>query len=142
MERLAELREQRALTLRELSAMSGVAADTINQIELGHRKPRPSTLRKLAKALNVEPRELITPQEVAPPSITSGEAVGEPRALDVQAVGVARGRSSAHGELTVTVSVPLTLRWNVAEALKSGKKLDPDELRELEEAARAQLTGD
>ena len=54
MERLAELREQRALTLRELSAMSGVAADTINQIELGHRKPRPSTLRKLAKALGVE----------------------------------------------------------------------------------------
>jgi repressor LexA len=58
MERLAELREMRALTLRELSAMSGVAADTINQIELGHRKPRPSTLRKLAKALNVEPQEV------------------------------------------------------------------------------------
>ena len=54
MERLAELRERRALTLRELSAMSGVAADTINQIELGRRKPRPSTLRKLAKALDVE----------------------------------------------------------------------------------------
>ncbi len=58
MERLAELREQRALTLRELSAMSGVATDTINQIELGHRMPRPSTLRKLAKALGVEPQEL------------------------------------------------------------------------------------
>ncbi len=38
--------------------MSGVAADTINQIELGHRKPRPSTLRKLAKALDIEIREL------------------------------------------------------------------------------------
>ena len=36
-ERLAELRERRALTLRELAQMSGVAADTINQIELGHR---------------------------------------------------------------------------------------------------------
>jgi transcriptional regulator with XRE-family HTH domain len=58
MERLAELREQRALTLRELSAMSGVAADTINQIELGHRKARPSTLRKLAKALDVEVTDL------------------------------------------------------------------------------------
>ena len=53
-ERLAELRERRALTLRELSEMSGVAADTINQIELGHRKARPSTLRKLAKSLDVE----------------------------------------------------------------------------------------
>jgi transcriptional regulator with XRE-family HTH domain len=54
MDRLAELRERRALTLRELAEMSGVAADTINQIELGHRKPRPSTLRKLARALEVD----------------------------------------------------------------------------------------
>jgi transcriptional regulator with XRE-family HTH domain len=58
MDRLAELRERRALTLRELAEMSGVAADTINQIELGHRKARPSTLRKLAKALDVEVRAL------------------------------------------------------------------------------------
>ena len=58
MNRLAELRERHALTLRELAEMSGVAADTINQIELGHRKARPSTLRKLAKALDVEVREL------------------------------------------------------------------------------------
>jgi transcriptional regulator with XRE-family HTH domain len=57
MDRLAELRERRALTLRELSEMSGVAADTINQIELGHRKPRPSTLRKLARALEVDVKE-------------------------------------------------------------------------------------
>lgn len=57
MDRLAELRERRALTLRELSEMSGVAADTINQIELGHRRPRPSTLRKLARALEVDVEE-------------------------------------------------------------------------------------
>lgn len=54
---MAELRERRALTLRELSEMSGVAADTINQIELGHRRARPSTLRKLARALEVDVRE-------------------------------------------------------------------------------------
>ncbi len=141
MERLAELREQQALTLRELSAMSGVAADTINQIELGHRKPRPSTLRKLARALNVEPRELIVPQETASTSIeASEETVREPRVL--QASGVASGRSSASAQPTKTVSVPLTLRWNVAEALRSGKELNPDELRELEEAARAHLTAE
>jgi transcriptional regulator with XRE-family HTH domain len=56
-ERLAELRERRALTLRELGAMSGVAADTINQIELGHRKARPSTLRKLARSLDIDVQE-------------------------------------------------------------------------------------
>jgi transcriptional regulator with XRE-family HTH domain len=74
MERLAELRERRALTLRELAAMSGVAADTINQIELGHRKPRPSTLRKLARALEVDVEEFyeepIRPKvSAAPPSL-------------------------------------------------------------------------
>lgn len=67
MNRLAELREQRALTLRELSALSGIATDTINQIELGHRKPRPSTLRKVAKALGVEPQELRGTEETATP---------------------------------------------------------------------------
>src|SRR5919112_5016956 len=66
MDRLAELRERRALTLRELSEMSGVAADTINQIELGHRKPRPSTLRKLARALEVDVEELMPPKASAP----------------------------------------------------------------------------
>jgi transcriptional regulator with XRE-family HTH domain len=60
MERLAELRERRALTLRDLSEMSGVAADTINQIELSHRKARPSTLRKLARALGVAVEEFYT----------------------------------------------------------------------------------
>ncbi len=58
MERLAELRESQALTLRDLAERSGVDANTINQVELGHRKPRPSTLRKLAKALDVDVREL------------------------------------------------------------------------------------
>jgi transcriptional regulator with XRE-family HTH domain len=51
MERLAKLRENRALTLRQLAKISGVDANTINQIELGHRKPRPSTTRKRARCL-------------------------------------------------------------------------------------------
>ena len=68
MDQLAELRERRALTLRELAEMSGVAADTINQIELGHRKPRPSTLRKLARALEVNVEELMPPKGRAPSS--------------------------------------------------------------------------
>src|SRR5215213_6778275 len=53
-ERLAELREQKALTLHDLEELSGIGADGISKIENGHRKPRPSTLRKLARALGVE----------------------------------------------------------------------------------------
>jgi DNA-binding XRE family transcriptional regulator len=68
-ERLAELRERRALTLREMAQMSGVAADTINQIELGHRKARPSTLRKLARALEIDVQEFY-----AEPALPKAEA--------------------------------------------------------------------
>jgi transcriptional regulator with XRE-family HTH domain len=80
-ERLAELRERRALTLRELSDMSGVAADTINQIELGHRKARPSTLRKLANALNVEVSDFF--REPAVPLVNAPEEAGRLSAVDV-----------------------------------------------------------
>jgi transcriptional regulator with XRE-family HTH domain len=67
MERLAELRERRALTLRDLADLSGVDANTINQIELGHRKARPSTIRKLARALEIDPEELTArPKDLAP----------------------------------------------------------------------------
>jgi transcriptional regulator with XRE-family HTH domain len=70
-ERLAELREQKALTLRDLEEASGVGADAISKIENGHRKPRPSTLRKLARALGVEVedffREPVRPLAQTPP---------------------------------------------------------------------------
>ena len=56
--RLRELRERAILTVRELSEYSGVSEDTITKIENGHRVGRPSTVRKLAKALGVEPHEL------------------------------------------------------------------------------------
>ena len=50
---------ERALTLRALGEESGVAYDTINKLELGRRPAHASTIRKLANALDVEPRELM-----------------------------------------------------------------------------------
>lgn len=61
MEQLAKLREEKALTLTQLAEMSGVDRNTINQIELGHQKPRPSTTRKLARALDISVEELERP---------------------------------------------------------------------------------
>jgi transcriptional regulator with XRE-family HTH domain len=52
------LREHRALSLRELAKMSGVSHVAISQIERGERRARPSTIRKLANALGVEPSTL------------------------------------------------------------------------------------
>src|SRR5215217_5442529 len=57
--RLQELRVEQALSLRALGERSGVAYDTINKLELGRRPAHASTIRKLADALGVEPRELM-----------------------------------------------------------------------------------
>jgi HTH-type transcriptional regulator, competence development regulator len=58
-DRLRRLRAERALTLRDLAEISSVSYDTINKLELGRRPAHASTIRKLANALGVEPRELM-----------------------------------------------------------------------------------
>jgi transcriptional regulator with XRE-family HTH domain len=58
-QRLRELRVEQAFTLRALGERSGIGYDTINKLELGHRPAHASTIRKLAEALGVEPRELM-----------------------------------------------------------------------------------
>jgi transcriptional regulator with XRE-family HTH domain len=57
--KLAEWRRRRALAIRDLAAKSGVGPSTINRIELGHQAARPSTTRKLATALGVDPMDLM-----------------------------------------------------------------------------------
>jgi DNA-binding Xre family transcriptional regulator len=60
MDRLKALRASKVLTLQELSDESGVTLNTIWRIESGYNKSaRPSTIRKLASALGVEPSELV-----------------------------------------------------------------------------------
>ena len=61
--RLRSLRKERLLTQVELSEMTGVAQDSISSLETGKREAHPGTIRKLAKALGVEPTELIKEQE-------------------------------------------------------------------------------
>ena len=57
--KLKNLRRRRVLTLRELEEESGVSYNTIWRLENGYMDARPSTIRKLAAALGVEPGELI-----------------------------------------------------------------------------------
>ena len=57
--RLLRLREERALSQRDLARMADVAQATVGQIERGERNAQPRTIRKLAEALEVEPRELM-----------------------------------------------------------------------------------
>jgi transcriptional regulator with XRE-family HTH domain len=58
-EKLARLREDRVLSQRDLARMAGLAQGTVWRIENGFSKVHPSTIRKLAEALGVEPRDLV-----------------------------------------------------------------------------------
>jgi transcriptional regulator with XRE-family HTH domain len=58
-DKLKALREEQVMTLRELGEKAGVSKDTIWRLEHGRSGAYPSTIRKLAQALEVQPRELI-----------------------------------------------------------------------------------
>jgi transcriptional regulator with XRE-family HTH domain len=62
-ERLRQLRVEKALSLRALGEITGVAFDTISKLENGHRPARLVTIRKLAEALGVEPKDLMNREE-------------------------------------------------------------------------------
>lgn len=59
-EKLKTERRRAALTQIELAEKAGVGIATIARIETGEiEEPRVSTLRKLAGALGIEPRDLL-----------------------------------------------------------------------------------
>jgi transcriptional regulator with XRE-family HTH domain len=56
---LAAHRRRRGLTQRQLGELAGVAHTTVQRLESLKRGAYPQTLRKLAIALRVEPKELL-----------------------------------------------------------------------------------
>jgi transcriptional regulator with XRE-family HTH domain len=58
-ETLKRLRREQLMTQRQLARRSDVALSTIVNIERGHTEPRFETIRRLAAALEVDPRELV-----------------------------------------------------------------------------------
>jgi transcriptional regulator with XRE-family HTH domain len=57
--KLRELRRRRVLTLEELAEKADVGRNTIWRLEHRVMGAQPRTIRKLAKALDVEPEELV-----------------------------------------------------------------------------------
>ena len=57
-DKLKDLRIEQALTQRELADRAGIGVNTLNRLELNETEPHMSTVRKLARALGVEPRRL------------------------------------------------------------------------------------
>jgi transcriptional regulator with XRE-family HTH domain len=63
-ERLVYLRAEKMLTQHQLGELAGVSAITIGRTEAGGYIPHGATLQKLATALGVEIKDLITPSEM------------------------------------------------------------------------------
>ena len=59
---LKRLREQKALSLTDLANISDISRVTINRIENGKQKAMPTTIRKLAAALEVSVEHLTSEQ--------------------------------------------------------------------------------
>ena len=58
-EKLREIRTRRLLTQDELAGKAGVSQSTIANIERDNAEPQFRTIRKLAKALDIEPTDLL-----------------------------------------------------------------------------------
>jgi transcriptional regulator with XRE-family HTH domain len=57
-EELKRWRMRRAMTQIQLAERCGLSPATIVRIERNQREPQPSTIRKLADALDIDPSEL------------------------------------------------------------------------------------
>ena len=58
MSTLREIREKRAISLKQLFKMTGISIATISQIENKKRKARHITRQKIAAALNLKPEDI------------------------------------------------------------------------------------
>jgi len=103
---IEDWRAYRNLTQRELAKRSGLALTTINEIETGKRQPRPSTLHRLAAALDTDDWNLHNPArssygilpEVVRLIERLGQAASEIAIIGNDGRGLARFYSANHAE--------------------------------------------
>src|SRR4051812_6567998 len=61
--KLRSLRREQALSQQELADLAGTTQETVSRLERGHNAARGHTIRKLAEALGVKPKELMQEAE-------------------------------------------------------------------------------
>lgn len=69
---LRSVRLRRLLTQRELAKSAGLTTASVSRIETGTTKARISTVRRLAKALDVDPDDLLAANEPPPSAQQKG----------------------------------------------------------------------
>jgi transcriptional regulator with XRE-family HTH domain len=102
---LRELRAERLLSIHDLAQVTGVASETVHEIETGELQPGRRMVRRISAALEVDPRDVTEfgPQPPASPGgvepdkvIARLEAMRYPHAL-AQRVGHGRPPVPADG---------------------------------------------
>jgi transcriptional regulator with XRE-family HTH domain len=106
---LKEYRRQKGLSQKDLADASGVGQDTISGIESGRHEPRPSTLRKLAEALDVQVadffREPALPKaQPPPPKEVAAAASQTAEEAGAAALQVAEEAAQASREVSETIA--------------------------------------
>jgi transcriptional regulator with XRE-family HTH domain len=131
MEQLARLRELKGFSQRALAKESGVSPATIYELENGRRRPNPSTLRKLAGALDVDVADLLGgeyPKAGALPSPTQPPLNGfeeERRAVWEATVENARRlRETGRAQMWKALSEWRTSKWRGEPYAARRKYLD------------------
>jgi transcriptional regulator with XRE-family HTH domain len=61
--KLQRLREEQVLSQRDLARMAGLTHQTVWRFENGSTNAHPQTIRKIAEALGVEPKELVKKED-------------------------------------------------------------------------------
>lgn len=152
-------RERNALSQAQLAQKAGITEATVNLVETGKVAPRPSTVKKLADALGVEPvvltsnsfEELETPPPKAAALPVPEEEID---ALVGRWKRRARRRASEALQAVILESVedaealgltglPLERVEEIANAFSAGAKRSlREEARRAHQDARAKLHGD
>jgi transcriptional regulator with XRE-family HTH domain len=101
--RLRELREAKALSQGDIERRSGLLRSYISRVEGGYTAPSLATLEKFAKALEVEPYQLLFQGEGRPSALRMPEqaALSKPVKKLLKAY---EGMSSANRKLLLTLA--------------------------------------
>lgn len=125
--RLRALRQRKALTQQELAAKAGVTRSTVARVEGGAEQPFPTTIRKLADALGVEPEELGPgPSDPGVPDEASAERQRRPLDALTDVVRADHLATADGLEVILLLQERPELEALVVEAAEQLRRLMPD----------------
>ncbi|HLS92888.1 MAG TPA: helix-turn-helix domain-containing protein [Microbacterium sp.] len=138
--RIRALRTRRGMRLSELADRVGRAPSQLSMIENGHREPRLSMLRAIARALDVSPDELLEGEELDPRSALEVALEREMRSPRFRELGIEPFRIPK-GMPDEALAAILRLTGEI-DRLRDERQATPEEARranlELRHLMRAQ----